>query len=213
MREYLGSAGTRACAAVAGLLDHDTDTSLVGNNGMGVRRAALIAPGPVTRTSRLTAGPDFLPYLCWWEGQAVGYARDAVGNWQVRRPLTEFLAERALDRETLEGLWAVAYESAGRRAGPRARVREPLPREAWLTGVAFGVLAAEGHPGPGGADALLAHRLVAAGLDTVAPGGLRRMVEPARLPGLSRHLSPLVAAGFRAGFRAATRHGGVPVAG
>ncbi|MFG3159769.1 hypothetical protein ACGFY8_07790 [Streptomyces sp. NPDC048232] len=190
--DYLHDVGR--VVPVAGPVDHANPPSLVGNDVMGPRSAACLAPGGDPEGSVLPA-MRVVPYFCWWEQLAVVYLRDPASpdGWR-RVPAEEALLERGIGRERVVGALRTALESVPHRELIHDRVSDVLLAEVWTTAYALGVVTRDlgGFPDLGRPAAREA-------LSTLAPGALRRVVPVRWLAAVGELLYPLVAAAVLGG--------------
>ncbi|MCC9154142.1 hypothetical protein LZP81_19520 [Streptomyces parvulus] len=174
---------------VAGPVDHANPPSLVGNDVMGPRSAACLAPAGDPGGTVLPA-MRAVPYFCWWEQLAVVHLRDPAspGGWR-RVPAEEALLERGIGRERVVAALRRALEGVPHRELIHERVSDVLLAEVWTTAYALGVVTRDlgGFPD-------LARPAARQALATLAPGALRRVVPVRRLAAAGELLFPLVAA-------------------
>jgi hypothetical protein len=185
--EYLS--GVEKTVPVAGPVDHANPPSLVGNDVMGPRSAACLAP----RTAPLGAGSTLpamttVPYFCWWEQLAVAYVKDpqSPDGWR-REPAEEALLGRGIGRDQVLDALRAALDTVQHRQFIHDRVSDVLLAEVWTTAYTLGVVTQE----LGGAPDL-ARTPARAALATLAPGGLRRVVPAHWLTSVGQLLAPLV---------------------
>ncbi|MFD5804832.1 hypothetical protein [Streptomyces sp. NPDC127020] len=190
--DYLRDVGR--VVPVAGPVDHANPPSLVGNDVMGPRSAACLAPAGDPEGSVLPA-MRAVPYFCWWEQLAVVYLRDPASpdGWR-RVPAEEALLERGIGRERVVASLRTALESVPHRELIHDRVSDVLLAEVWTTAYALGVVTRDlgGFPDLGRPAAREA-------LATLAPGALRRVVPVRWLAAVGELLYPLVAAAVLGG--------------
>jgi hypothetical protein len=183
--------GVEKIVPVAGPVDHANPPSLVGNDVMGPRSAACLAPrtaahGPGAHSTlpMMTT----VPYFCWWEQLAVCYVQDATSpdGWR-RVPAEEALLSRGIGREQVLDSLRAALETARHREFLHDRVSDVLLAEVWTTAYTLGVVTRElgGAPDP-------ARPFARAALATLAPGALRRVVPVRWLTSVGELLAPLV---------------------
>lgn len=174
---------------VAGPVDHANPPSLVGNDVMGPRSAACLAPAGDPGGSVLPA-MRAVPYFCWWEQLAVVYLRDPASpdGWR-RVPAEEALLERGIGRERVVAALRGALAGVPHRELIHDRVSDVLLAEVWTTAYALGVVTRDlgGFPD-------LARPAAREALATLAPGALRRVVPVRWLAAVGELLYPLVAA-------------------
>ncbi|MZE70819.1 hypothetical protein, partial [Streptomyces sp. SID5789] len=190
--DYLRDVGR--VVPVAGPVDHANPPSLVGNDVMGPRSAACLAPAGDPGGSVLPA-MRAVPYFCWWEQLAVVYLRDPASpdGWR-RVPAEEALLARGIGRERVVASLRTALESVPHRELIHDRVSGVLLAEVWTTAYALGVVTRDlgGFPDLGRPAAREA-------LATLAPGALRRVVPVRWLAAVGELLYPLVAAAVLGG--------------
>ena len=202
---YLRDQRVTAYLPVPHVLDHDTEpavSSIVGNSAMGARRSACPPPPDAAADlARTVATPPVVPYLCWWLGQSVCLRQDtaAPGGWR-RVPSEVILRERGIDAREVNDLLAGPV-NAVRGCAAALGLHLTLVTEVGRTAFLLGLLAGEAWPAGRDVDAALETPVARAALDSLAPGGLRRFVEPPQLDRLSRLLEPLVRHGTREGLR------------
>ncbi|BCJ74745.1 hypothetical protein CS0771_42890 [Catellatospora sp. IY07-71] len=198
------------------LAEHEPGESLVGNDVLlGPRHSALFGGGAAP-WDRVLA-PRMVPHLLLFEGIAVCQVPGADGGWTAVRA-DDFLAPSGL---TIPDLLD-RYAATAARRDPAGRIRrviaDSLLLQLWLTAFCFGLTACdllrdappapisgklyESSPAelqfPGNcrtSDAVAAALRGArgrAGMETFAPGLLRRFVPRHRLAGLARLADPMV---------------------
>ncbi|MGW2461073.1 hypothetical protein ACWC2M_18875 [Streptomyces sp. NPDC001761] len=183
--------GVEKVVPVAGPVDHANPPSLVGNDVMGPRSAACLAPRTAPhRTSAPSTLPTMttVPYFCWWEQLAVAYVHDpqSPDGWR-REPAEETLARHGVGRDQVLDALRAALETVPHRRLVHDRVSDVLLTEVWTTAYTLGVVTRElgGTPDPARATARTA-------LATLAPGALRRVVPAPWLSTVGELLTPLV---------------------
>lgn len=202
--DYLS--GVEKTVPVTGPVDHANPPSLVGNDVMGPRSAACLAPrtaahGPGARSTlpMMTT----VPYFCWWEQLAVAYVQDTKSpdGWR-REPADEALLRRGIGRDQVLDALRTALDTVQHRQFIHDRVSDVLLAEVWTTAYTLGAVAQE----LGGAPDL-ARTPARAALATLAPGALRRVVPAHWLSSVGELLAPLVETAVLRGAEAVAAEG------
>ncbi|WP_144679427.1 hypothetical protein [Cellulosimicrobium sp. TH-20] len=199
LRKYLARAEMTAVAPTRGPVEHDTDTSLVGNSVMGLRRAVSFggddAPAP---SSPCLPALDQVPYYDWWDQQAALFIPDATteDGWARLRggpALARFgMTPARLSDECGRLLRALA--GAPRLLDVVSRI---LVDEIYFVSFLVGAIARSTGPVvpfPG-------DPVATAALATLPHGALRRVLPAHRLDEVAELLGPVVEAGVRHGVR------------
>ncbi|MFH9404224.1 hypothetical protein [Streptomyces sp. NPDC017638] len=207
---YLTDLGTPVLIPVAGLADHDNDTSLVGNNVHGPRRAACLLP---PEPAALPAEPSVLdglgtvPYYDFWGQYSDACIPDPSSvDGRVRSSARVFLAGYGVTQQELDQGLREALARSAERALLGDLVSEVVLTEVWIVSFLLGFIAAD-LEGRGGTTLDLTGPAARAALATLAPGAVRRIVPVRRLPAVGALLTPVVLDAVRAGMARAPRHG------
>jgi hypothetical protein len=177
---FLRREGIPARVAVPNLVDHDDGPSLIGNRPMGLRRSACFSPPPDDLGAVVTDLAD-VPYLSWWNLMAECWTRTPDGGWR-REPLPAFLARRCRDIAGVHDLCAEACHRSAIGSSTGQLLHRDLMAGLWQTAFALTLSAVRpgsgpaGRAGPDGYDP--DGRVAAAALRSLAPGALRRVIDP-----------------------------------
>lgn len=197
---FLRRAGVPTLVTVPNLVEHLDLPSLVGNQDHGVRRSACVLPRrPPDLGGTVLDVPARLPFLAWVDGTATTI--DTVdGSYSVRQPTADVLAGWGRGGDELTAGYRSALHGLPTCEALRAGVGNRYLYALWETAVAMGVILRAQWPTTA---AVLESRLhdpvVAASLRTMAPGALRRFVDPDQLASHEDALTGLVADGLRYG--------------
>jgi hypothetical protein len=197
---FLRRAGVPTLVSVPNLVEHADESSLVGNNDHGVRRATCLMPGaPPPLGADVVDVPELLPFLAWVDGTATTI--DTVdGSYSVRRATGEVLAEWGHDAGSVSAAYRSALAALADGEALRTAVGDRHLVALWETAVATGVVLRTRWPATAGRlPERLADPLVHQALRTMGPGALRTFVDFDVLTGRADALADLVAAGLRHG--------------
>ncbi|MES0837756.1 hypothetical protein [Nocardiopsis tropica] len=206
---FLEGLGRSAFVTVPNLVQHDGDTSLVGNDHtMGARRSALLArPGEAVAEDVLHA-PGLVPFVSWRRARAAAIRWDTAAH--------RYESHVALMREELRQAGVEHADLCGAldrwAASPTGRTLEGalgygLLHELWTVAAALAVFA----PFPLGTPASPPSPDLTRALASLGPGGLRTVTpDAAQDPRTVEALGELAAAGFAFGARAAATCGPAP---
>jgi hypothetical protein len=179
----------RALILVPNLVEHADTPSLAGNVWQGARRSVCLLPEPVVDDrARVLDVPAMVPFVEMAHNASVTVEVHPYGHG-FRRTTLSMLGEWGAAKDELRDACRAAVADLPAAQAIRANIDEEMLFVVWQTAAAMGAVQAAMWPASNAALlSRLADPLFAAALRTMAPGGLRRVVDPAFL---LAHADPL----------------------
>ncbi|GAA4640515.1 hypothetical protein GCM10023196_106290 [Actinoallomurus vinaceus] len=197
LHDHLARAGMTALVSVPNLVDHADVPSLIQHEQMGLRPSACFTPelaaAGVPEGDPLT-GLTTVPFFSWWNLQAECFVRDdgTSSEWR-KEQLAVVLARRGLTAADDDGDGPFA-SAVGRLEHLSGLLSRSLLRTLWLTAYGVGLIAAERS-----SEIDMTSAAARTSLRSLAPGGLRRIIDPQASPQAYELLNAFVESAVRSG--------------
>ncbi|HEX6527855.1 MAG TPA: hypothetical protein VF070_48720 [Streptosporangiaceae bacterium] len=189
LHSYLQKARAHAWVSVPNLVEHNDAVSLVGNQSHGLRRSAcLVGDESTTPWQDGPALTDLavFPYFSWWDLAAECWVRQGqISDWR-RMPAETLVNSAGLSDESIHRM--IQEDETPTLA---TLVPSGILRDLWISAFSLGILAVRCKSTANtGVMRDVGEAVPHAALASLAPGALRRLIDPGKNPQVFADLTP-----------------------
>jgi hypothetical protein len=187
---YLRKLGVPAWVSVPNLVEHDDSPSLIGNGPYGLRRSTCLVDDSAMswEGDSLLTGLTLFPNFSWWDLAAECWAREGsqASDWW-RMPADELVNSVHVPQKNMQEM--MQEDGLDARA---IEIPKEVLRDLWVCAFSLGVLAAGCQASSGmGKMRDIGDSIPHAALASLAPGALRRLIDPRENPSVYASLGEI----------------------